>query len=134
MASEHKNGAAVALSEAEMVEREVDRLLAEEVAKRRAALRQEVIDRMNREKHKAHMDAIAAHCRKVDAEQEAFDRDPQRDVELAASRKAMIEKNAAADARFAESERARIEAARGREGLPRGSLQGSGAEGFAIKR
>jgi hypothetical protein len=116
------NGAAVALTEAEQIEAEVDRLMEEEVAKRRAALRLEIIDRMNREKHKAYMDRIAAHCRKVDAEQEAFDADPQRLVELEASRKIDADRRAAAEARFAEGEKARVEA---EKRMPRMRVPGS---------
>jgi hypothetical protein len=124
------NGVAVTLTENEMIEREVDARLAAEVEAKRAAMRLEVIDKMRREAFKKRMDAIAAHCREVDAAQLAFDTDPQRDVELAASRKAMLEKRAAADARWAEAEKARA----GREGLPRGSMRGTGHEGFQVKR
>jgi hypothetical protein len=121
------NGAAVALSEAEMVEAEVDRLLAEEVAKRRAALRLEVIDRMRREQFQARMARIngphPSDFPPSAAEQARLD-------EInAASRKADAEKRAAAEARWAEQEKARA----GRERLPR-SLPGTGSEAFTIKR
>jgi hypothetical protein len=118
------NGVAVVLNENEIIEAEVDRLVAEEVAKRRAALRLEVADRMRREAFQKRMDEIKRRGDEVDAAQLAFDTDPQRLVELEASRKAMLEKRAAAEARFAAGEKARVEA---EKRLPR---MGGGAEGF----
>jgi hypothetical protein len=98
------------LTEAEAVEREIDERLEAEVAARRAALRQEIVSRMQREKDKAHYDAIAARGREVEREQEAFDLDPARLTELEASRKIDRERREAADERWRKVEAARANA------------------------
>ena len=98
-----KNGYAkdaVVLTEADMIEREIDERLEAELQAKRAAMRQEIASRMQREKDRQHYEAIAARGREVDAAQEAFDTDPARLAELDASREAMREKLAKADERF----------------------------------
>jgi hypothetical protein len=129
MMNGHAKKDVAVLSEAEMIEAEVDRLMEAEVARRRSALRLEVADRMRREAFVKHMDEIKRRGDEVDAAHAAFDADPQRQVELEASRKAMVEKRAAADARWAEQEARRMDE-KGRNGFPRGTLRGTGAEGF----
>jgi len=88
-----------------LIEREVDQLMDAEVAKRRAALRQEVRDKYNREAFERRMARINAHHPIEDppsaAEQAA------RDAQCEASRKAMVERREANAERYAREEAAR---------------------------
>jgi hypothetical protein len=94
----------VVLMTAAELEAEVDRQLAAEIEKRRAAMRLEIADRVRREAFQRKMDWIQRRGREVDAAQLAFDTDPQRAVELEASRKVDAERRAASAERYAREE------------------------------
>ena len=113
------NGVAVALSEAEQIEAEVDRLMEEEVEKRRAALRLEVIGRMQREAFERKMAWINRPRPDLDLTPEQIaERHRLADESLARQ----AAKLAANDARFAEGEKARVEA---EKRMPRMRVPGS---------
>jgi len=106
---------------------EVDRLLTEELAKRRTALRLEIIYRERAKAAKAHLDWV--NRRRPEDDPPTPAEEAARDAQLEKSRAAMREKLAANDARFAAEEQARLK-------VPQrpGTLPGTGAEGFEVKR
>jgi hypothetical protein len=118
------------MTEAEMIEREVDERLAAEMEARRAAIRLEVADRMRREAFQARMAKInaphAVELPRTPEIQRAYD------AQADASHAAMLEKLAKNSERFAALEQAR---AKGEQAMPRMRLPGNpNDEGFAIKR
>jgi len=113
-----------------LIEREVDAKLAEEFAKRRAAVRQEVVDRINREHFEKRMRHINRRHpieeRRTPAVQAAYD------AAADASHAAMTEKLARNNERYAALEEAR---AKGEASMPRMRLPGNPHdEGFSVKR
>jgi hypothetical protein len=99
-----------------------------EAAKRRAAIRQEVVDKMRREQFQAHMRDIERRGRERDDANTRFDLSPEREKINAESRRLDAEKRARCEKMWRENE-----VAEGKARFAR-SLSGSGAEGFTVKR
>jgi hypothetical protein len=127
--NEHKNGAAIPLTEDAWIEREVDRLVAEEEARKRAELRMQVIDRLRCEAFEKRMAWINRPRPDLDSPptpEEVAARHRLGDESLAR----MNEKLRKNDERFAAQEEARLKA--GRPSGPR--IQTTpGDEGFRIR-
>jgi hypothetical protein len=117
------------VSEAELIEQQVDRELAAEEARRRAVLREEIASKQRREAYSRHLDWV--NRRRPEDDPPSPEEIAQRDAALEASRAAMREKLDANERRWREQEAAR-EAAE-RRGPRRPRMQVPGHEGFERK-
>jgi len=110
----------------------VDKALADEVAKRKRDLRQEIVDRERRKAFNAHMDHI--NRPRPDLEVVSPEEQALRNKWAAESLAAQDEKIRRNEERFAKDEAQRAQALKARMARPLPRMQTGGSEGLEIRR